>query len=261
MPPTLIVMGKPGRLGVLLPWFLAAIAVAAAQSALMVPADLKFTQDISTRFHIVAWATLQGHDGTLDKFQYDRYPTTGLHSGVERIKRSEGVFVRTEGKPWVRSDDWGAAGTPVDENMAAVLDTDVNVVAVPFRPPTNHDTAQGATVWRAAGSAPHGTVNEYTFQESREHPKPGVDYPKYTFMKAPDDTDGRLFLCGVTANLRDDAGIIPVTMRMAYLIPVPAGSKVQVFDKDTGKEKLNTTTGPGSGWEIESQTSEQPASH
>ena len=40
---------------------------------------------------------------------------------------------------------------------------------------------------------------------------------------------------GVTANLRDDAGIIPVSMRMAYLVPVPAGTKVQVFDKDTGK--------------------------
>jgi hypothetical protein len=247
----LVTMGEPERLSLLLAWFLAAVGVASAQSALMVPANLKFTQDISTRFHIVAWAILQGHDGTPDKFQYDRYPNNGLHPGAERIKRSEGVFVRTSGKSWVRSDDWGATGTPVDENM----------VAVPFRPPTNHDKAQGGTVWREAGSAPHGSVIEYTFQESREHPKPDVEYPRYTFLKAPGDTDGRLFLCGVTANLRDDAGIIPVSMRLAYFVPVPAGTKVQVFDKDTGKEKLSTTTGPDSGWEIESQTSEPPASH
>lgn len=243
----------------LLTWSLAAIEGAWAQNAVMVPANLKFTQDISTRFHIVAWATLEGHDGTPDKFQYDRYPATGIHPGVERIKRSEGVFVRTSGKPWVRSDDWGATGTPVDEDMAAVLDTDVNVVAVPFRAPTSKDTAQGGTVWREAGSATHGSATKYTFQESRVHPKPDVSYPKYTFLKAPGDTDGRLFLCGVTANLRDDAGIIPVSMRMAYLVPVPAGTKVQVFDKGTGKEKLNTTTGPDSGWEIESQASEPPA--
>lgn len=254
-------MGGTKRPAAVLASFVAVISGAWAQNAAMIPANLKFTQDISTRFHIVAWATLEGHDGKSEKFQYDRYPNTGSHPGAERIKRSEGVFVRTAGKPWVRSDDWGATGTPVDENMAAVLDTDVNVVAVPFRPPTNKDSAQGGTVWRDAGSAAHGSVTEYTFLESREHPKPDVTYPKYTFLKALGDTDGRLFLCGVTAHLRDDAGIIPVSIRMAYLVPVPAGTKVQVFDKDTGKEKLNTTTGPDSGWEIESQTSEPPVGH
>jgi hypothetical protein len=258
---TLILMGGTKRSGAALTYFVATISAAWAQSAALVPDDLKFTQDISTRFRMVAWATLEGHDGTPDKFQYDRYPLTGLRPGVERIKRSEGVFVRTSGKSWVRSDDWGATGTPVDENMAAVLDTDVNVVAVPFHSPTNKDSAQGGTVWREAGSAPHGSAIEYTFQESREHPKPDVNYPKYTFLKALGDADGRLFLCGVTANLRDDAGIIPVSMRMAYLVPVPAGTKVQVFDKDTGKEKLNTTTGPDSGWELESHTSKPPAGH
>ena len=33
--------------------------------------------------------------------------------------------------------------------------------------------------------------------------------------------------------LRDDADIIPVSVRLTYLVPVPAGSKIQVFDKGT----------------------------
>ena len=145
--------------------------------------------------------------------------------------------------------------------MAAVLDTDANVVASLFRPPTNRDTAQGGTVWRYVGATSHGSASECTFEESRENPKPDVSYPKYTFLKAPGDSDGRLFLCGVTANLRDDAGIIPISVRLTYLVPVPAGSKIQVFDKDTGKEKLNTITKSDSGWEITTQTSEPPAAH
>jgi hypothetical protein len=229
---------------------------AIAQDPATVPADIRFTQEISTRFHIVAWVTLHLHDGSSEEFQYDRYPAIGLHGGVERVKRSEGVFARPSGKAWVLSDDWGATGSAVDENMRAVLDTDVNVVASLFRPPTNRDAAQGGTVWRHVGSAA-----DYTFEESREHPKPNAGYPRYTFLKAVGDTDGRLFLRGVTAILRDDAGTIPVSMHMTYYVPVPAGAKIQVFDKDTGKEKLNTITGPNSGFEITTQTSEPPAAH
>ena len=226
-----------------------------------VPADLKFTQSIGTQFHLVAWVTMQPHDNPTEEFQYDRYPSKGPHSGVERVKRSEGVFARPSGKEWMRSDDWGVTGSAVDESLKAVLDTDVNVVASLLQPPTHKDSAQGGTVWRYVGSAPHGSAMDYTFEESREHPKPDVIYPKYTFLKAQGDTDGRLFLCGVTANLRDDAGIIPISVRMTYLVPVAAGTKVQVYDKDTGKEKLNTITGSDSGWEITTQSSEPPASH
>ncbi len=142
-----------------------------------------------------------------------------------------------------------------------VLDTDANVVASLFRPPTNRDAAQGGTVWRYVGATSHGSASEYTFEEGREVPKPDVTYPKYTFLKALGDSDGRLFLCGVTANLRDDAGIIPVSVRLTYLVPVPTGSKIQVFDKDTGKEKLNTITKSDSGFEITTQTSEPPVAH
>jgi hypothetical protein len=246
---------------VFLIWFGSILCAAAAQDPSTVPADLKFTKEISTRFHVVAWVTLQPHDGSTEKFQYDRYPSNGLRVGVERVKRSEGVFARPLGKTWMRSDDWGVTGSAVDESMRAVLDTDVNVVASLFQPPTNRDSAQGGTVWRYVGAAPHGTGTDYTFEESREHPKGDVNYPRYTFLKAPGDTEGRLFLCGVTANLRDDAGIIPVSVHLNYLVPVAAGTKVQVYDEDTGKEKLNTITGPDSGWEITNQTSEPPAAH
>jgi hypothetical protein len=237
------------------------LGAAAVQDPSTVPADLKFTRNISTKFHIVAWIALQPHDGSLEKFKYDRYPSNGLHLGVERIKRSDGVFARPLGKIWMRSDDWGASGSAVDEKVAAVLDTDANVVASLFRPPTNQDTTQGGTVWRYVGSKPRDSATEYTFEESRQNPKPDVSYPRYTFLKAPGDSDGRLFLCGVTANLRDDAGIIPISVQLTYFIPIPAGSKIQVFDKDTGKEKLNTIIKSDSGFEVTTQTSEPPSAH
>jgi hypothetical protein len=137
----------------------------------------------------------------------------------------------------------------------------VNVVATPFRPPTNRDLAQGAVVWRYVRAASQGPAMEYTFEESREHPKPDVGYPRYSFLKAPGDSEGRLFLCGVTCNLRDEKEIIPMTMRMTYFVPIPPGSKVKVYDQKTGKEKYNTITKSGSGWEMTTQTSEPPATH
>jgi hypothetical protein len=42
---------------------------------------------------------------------------------------------------------------------------------------------------------------------------------------------------------------------MIYLIPLPPGSKVEVFDKDTGKKKYQTITGNDSGWEMTTQQS------
>jgi len=151
-------------------WFYCIQGAVAAQDPSTVPADLKFTQEISRQFHFVAWVTLQPHDGSTEKFQYDRYPSKGLHLGVERVKRSEGVFARPLGKTWMRSDDWGATGSVVDDKMAAVLDTDANVIASLFRPPTHRDAAQGDTVWRYVGATSHGSTSEYTFEESRENP-------------------------------------------------------------------------------------------
>ena len=240
--------------------FFSIICETIAQSPSMVPENLKFTQEISQKFHIVARVTLTDPDGTDEKFQYDLYPINDQDPGMERIKRSEGVFVRSFGGHWLRSDG-DAKGNSLDKHMVAVLDTDVNVVTASFGPGTNRDKTQGGTIWRYVGATPRGSITEYSFEESREHPKPDVFYPRYIFMKAPGDTDGRLFLCGVTANLRDDKSIIPLSMHMSYLVPVPAGTKVHVYDKATGKEKLNTITGPNSGWEIETKASEPPSSH
>ena len=251
-------MNMPNRYQGLLAWFCLLQTASAVPDPSTVPADLAFTKDIEKRFHTVVWVSLRTPDGTKEDFQYDRYPKAGSKSEVERVKRSEGVFARPEGKSWVRSDDWGATGSPVDKQMAAVLDTDASVAACPFFLPTNRDATQGGTVWRYVGNAAHATASEETFAESRERPKPDVEYPKFTFLKAPGDNNGRLFLCGFTANLRDEKNFIPVQLRLTYLVPIPAGSNIQIFDKDTGKEKLNTVIKPDSGFEIATQTSEPP---
>jgi hypothetical protein len=238
--------------------FVTILGKASAQSPARVPENLKFTQEISQRFHVVAWVTLEDPDGSEEKYQYDLYPITGQDPGMERIKRSEGVFVRPFGGQWLHTDDDNEE-TPVEKHVKDVLDTDVMVVGACFGPATGHDKAQGGTVWKSIGSKKHDSITTYSFEKGREHPKPNVTYPIYTFMKAPGDKDGRLFLCSFSANLRDENGIVPVSMRMTYLIPVPPGTKLQVFDKDTGKEKLSTTTGADSGWEISTKASEPPS--
>ena len=235
---------------------LASTQLSIAQDESQVPADLKYTQEISTRFRIVVNVTLQVPRSAPEEFQYDRYPLQGLRPGVERIKRSEGVFARPVGKEWLRSDDWGDTGTPVANEFVKVLDTDSNIVAVPFLPPTNQDKTQGAMVWRFFGKTPHEAASELNFEMSREHPHANVDYPKFSFLKAPGDRDGRLFLCGFAGYLKDSVQRVAVAMRFAFYVPVPAGTQVQVFDKVTHREEYHTVVGPDSGWEITAQSSD-----
>jgi hypothetical protein len=238
---------------------LAAAGGLQAQDATQAPADLKFTQDVMAHYHTVASVTTEMPDGTAGSFQYDRYPATVNHGGAERIKTAAGVFARKTGQAWLKSNDWGETGTPPSDDLAQQLDFDVEIMGVPFLPGTNKDSTQGGTVWRYVSQDKAGKLTRFTFAESREHPIPGRLYPQYTFMKAPGDLDGRLFLCGMKANVRLDAGLMPVTLKMTYLVPIPAGSKVQVFDQVTGKEKVNTVVGADSGWEITTERSEPPA--
>ena len=209
----------------------------------MVPADLKFTQEISTRFHIAASVALQLPDGPTEKFQYDRYPRHGMQAGMERFEKPDGIFARQGDSTWKRSGDWGKTGDAVEETISRELDTDENIVATPFRPPTYCDKTQGGTVWRFLNSTSQGSKTYYTFEESREHPKTGMQYPQYTFMKAPHDADGRLFLCNVAANLRDGVNLLPVNIHLVYLVSIPAGSRIEVYDQNTHQKKGRSCLG------------------
>ena len=77
-------------------------------------------------------------------------------------------------------------------------------------------------------------------------------------MKAANDTDGKLFLCGRTGQLRSGDQYIPLAVHLIYLIPIQPGTKVEVFDQVTKKKKYQTITTKDSGWEITTPQSAPP---
>ena len=235
-------------------------ATAHGQEPSLAPRDLEFTRGVVAKFHFVVWAELHPSTHEIEKFQYDCYPWTPDKQKIERVKREEGTFVRPEGKSWVRSDDWGATSTPVAAALLPVLNTDVNVVNVMFAPSVDYDATQGAPVWKfiRQEKSKDGVFTYYTYERSREHPRPNGPYPQYTFMKAAHDVDGRLFLRMFSAQLRSGDDRIPVLLRMTYLVPIAAGGRMEVFDKDTGRKKFDQVLGKDSGWEITTQQSEPP---
>jgi hypothetical protein len=246
----------------LLPWAIVYLLAtfSRGQEASLAPADLEFTRGVVAKFHFTASVEVHTSPHEIEKFQYDCYPWTPDRTRIERVKRDEGTFVRPEGGTWVRSDDWGTTSSPVRPSLLPVLNTDVNVVNVMFAPSVDRDASQGGPVWTfiRKEESKDNVFTYYTYERSREHPLPGGLYPQYTFMKAAHDVDGRLFLRMFSAQLRSGDDRIPVVIRMTYLIPIAAGGRVEVFDKNTGRKEFDKVLGKNSGWEITAQQSEPP---
>jgi hypothetical protein len=232
-----------------------------AQEPSLAPDDLDFTRDITQRFHFAVWVSLELKEGQFTRYQYDHYPVGGSNHGVERIKADEGVFARRIDGPWLKSDDWADTGTPVSQDLTNELNMYVEVVNAELAKPEDHDSSQGNAVWKFIRQEKKNDLTSYTYERTREHPRPNGVYPQYTFMKAANDIDGQLFMTGTAGQLRSGDQRIPVSLRMIYLVPLPIGSKLEIFDKDTGKKKLQTTiTSKDSGYEITTQQSAPPAS-
>jgi hypothetical protein len=95
-----------------------------ALDAKFVADSLKYSRDFYSKVHFVAIVNIEFPSGTVD-FKYDRYP----NGGPERIQSGEGAdFARKNGKTWLRSDDWGETGKPVDDQTAKRLNNWVSLV-------------------------------------------------------------------------------------------------------------------------------------
>jgi tetratricopeptide (TPR) repeat protein len=94
-----------------------------AQDAKIVADNLEFSREFYSGLHFSAIAE------STPSFGYQRYPD----NGPERIQCDAGTFARKQrGKPWLRSEDWGESGRPVDQQTARKLDGWVKLVETAF---------------------------------------------------------------------------------------------------------------------------------
>jgi len=251
--PNLILMLRP----LLLILLVAAPALLRAQDAALADADLDFSRDIIQHYHFHVDVELKTPKGEPVRFHYDHYPLDGPFHGVERLQVQEGTFAR-RGGIWLRSDDWAATGPEVGPDLNAELNTYQAIPNFIFEKPHNYDASQGKSVWTFIAKTPKNGIDFYTYERSREHPHPGGIYPRFTFMKAPHDTDGKLFCVQATGQLRSGTDRVPFVVDVTYLYPIAPGTKVKILDPVTKQEKTRTVTAQDAGWEVTAQQSTPP---
>ncbi len=201
--------------GAILTLLIGSLSSVLAQQPSLAPDNLEFTESVIEKNHLVVRVELESQKNQFTRYQYDHYPE------VERIKTENGVFARVKNKPWLRSDDWGATGTPVTDDVVQQLNWFISIIGATFEEPNLTDTTQGGIAWKFISKSNNKTFTYYTYERSREYPKSNGIYPRYTFMKSSKDTDGKLLLCQTTAQLRSDGNLIPVIIRFDYLFEAP----------------------------------------
>jgi len=86
---------------------------------------MKYSRDFYSKVHMVAIVKLTFENPPPAEFKYDRYP----NGGAERIQSGDGEeYARKDGKTWLKSNDWGETGKPVDATTARRLNNWISVI-------------------------------------------------------------------------------------------------------------------------------------
>jgi hypothetical protein len=192
--------------------------LARAQDPKMAPDDLKTTRQVIDKQHLIVFCSLEVESDEYVKFRYDHYPD------MERFTLEDGVYARTKGKRWLKSNDWGKTGRPAKKEIVDELATFIGIVNMPFNEPKSNDASQGAFVWKSVDQSKGDGYESFTYEQTREKPHPDGVYPRYTFIKYKNDVDGGLLLTDAKAQLRQGEKLIPVELNYQYMILLPAGS-------------------------------------
>ena len=156
-----------------------------AQDPALVSADLAYTRGAIANDHLINQVSLRVGQSKYLRYHCDRYPD------VVRITEEDGTeYARIKGKSWLRSKDWGETGARVKAAKARELDTEVTVTEAPLEKSVPRDPSQGGTVWRLVDTRKEADLVWFTYEESREKPRPDGVYPRYTFVKYKGDKDG-----------------------------------------------------------------------
>ncbi len=107
--------------------------------------------------------------------------------------------------------------------MASVPDT-------PFATPRIRDEKQGGIVWKFIERTKGKGVEYFTYERTREHPHPDGVYPRCTFAKQPNDTDGKLLLAEQRSQMRQEDKLIPAVITYRYEpIASPDGEPPEIW--------------------------------
>ena len=189
------------------------------QNPELAPSDLAYSKLFAAKHRLVAHVSYETPLKESVKFQYERCP--GL---VRIITGDKGEYARSKGQVWLRSSDWGQSGDPAEDSMGRLLDFYAELAEIPWAETTHQDKGQGDEVWKLKNHSEANGVERFTYEETRQRPKPGKLYPLFTFAKHRNDTEGRLLLEHFSANVRSNADLIPVEIQFGYTAPPPVST-------------------------------------
>src|SRR6266550_2684360 len=191
-------------------------APSASPDAKFAADNLKYSHDFYSKVHLVAIANLSlGSAGTAE-FKYDRYP----NGGPERIQRGDDEFARKDGKTWLKSNDWGETGKPVDAQTSKRLNNWVGLIDARLNgEPTSNDPSEGATVLKFIGKQDQGEREEFVFEESKEKPK-AKSYPHISFGRFKNAKDQQVLLSEFSGPMRLGGHEAQVKISFSHLVAV-----------------------------------------
>jgi tetratricopeptide (TPR) repeat protein len=200
--------------------------------------NLKYSRDFYSKVHFVAIAKLDFGAGGAAEFKYDRYP----NGGPERVQAGDnGEFARKDGKTWLKSNDWGETGKPVDAQTAKRLNNWVGLIDSRLNgEPASKDPSEGATVMKFIGKEDQGELEEFVFEESKEKPK-AKSYPHISFGRFKNAQDQHVLLSEFSGPMQLGAREAKVKISFSHLVAV------QIKDETNAAESPSPTAGPRSG--------------
>ena len=207
---------KTLRLPGLLATSLLVLSSLPGQEAKFAAENLKYSRDFYSKVHFVAIANLSlGSAGTAE-FKYDRYP----NGGPERIQCDDGEFARKDGKAWLKSNDWGETGKPVDAQTSKRLNNWVSLIDARLNgEPASNDPSEGATVMKFMGKEDEGEREEFVFEESKEKPK-ARSYPHVSFRRFKNAKDQQVLLSHFSGPMRLGGHDALVKINFSHLVAV-----------------------------------------
>lgn len=206
--------------------------------------SLKYSRDFYSKVHFVAIANLSlGSAGTAE-FKYDRYP----NGGPERIQSGDREFARKDGKTWVRSNDWGETGKPVDAQTSKRLNNWVVLIDARLNgEPASNDPSEGATVMKFMGKEDQGEREEFVFEESKEKPK-AKSYPHISFGRFKNAQNQQVLLSEFSGPMRLGGHEAQVKISFSHLVAV------QIKDETNAAESPPPAAAKGPSLDMSGQS-------